>query len=170
MSDAVPRRAPDYRFSLHRNLFGQVSSIPGVSQVVRSLYASTKPNRQRRGARTCAIVAVVTCMADAGYCQNYFGGPGVQIPGQTFGQTWDMPHARLLGSAPNPTPDDLCVYGSMQQHCYTDATQKERRRFIPNPDWPGHYREIRPGDDKVIEEMIRAQQLTRQRFWPGGSG
>jgi hypothetical protein len=70
----------------------------------------------------------------------------VQIPGQSFDQTWDMPQPRLLGSPPSPTPNDLCNCGLTQQHCYVDA-KKERRRFVPDPDWPGHYREFRPGDD-----------------------
>jgi hypothetical protein len=73
----------------------------------------------------------------------------------------------MLGSAPSPTPDDLCAHGSAEQHCYADAGRKERRRFIPDPDFPGHYREIRPGDDKVVERLIRAQELTRQRFLSG---
>jgi len=112
------------------------------------------------------IAAAISCIAGPVWCQNYFTGQ-MSIPGQSSGQTWDMPHPLLLGSAPSPTPDDLCVSGSTQRHCYVDPTTKERRRFIPDPDLPGHYRELRPGDDKIIENMLRAQKLTRQSFGPG---
>jgi len=119
------------------------------------------------GLAICVMVAVLTYRAETAHSQNAFGVQGVQIPGQTFGQTWDMPHPLMLGSAPSPTPDDLCAHGSVEQHCYVDAARTERRRFIPDPDLPGHYREIRTGDDKVVERMIRAQELTRQRFLSG---
>jgi hypothetical protein len=96
----------------------------------------------------------VAAFAVPASAQNFFAG--------TFSV---MPHRLILGSAPSPTPEDLCVYGSTELHCYTDATKKERRRFIPDPIYRGHFRELRPGDDKLIEDQIRAQkQVGREIF------
>jgi hypothetical protein len=81
------------------------------------------------------------------------------------GTTNDMPFQLVLGSAPSPKPADLCVYGSTELHCYTDITKIERRRFIADPVYPGHFREVRPGDDKLIEDQLRAQkQVPREIF------
>ena len=86
--------------------------------------------------------------------------------GYFAGMTNGMPHKLLLGSAPSPTPDDLCVYGSDAPHCFTDASGKERKRFIADPLNSGHFREIRPGDEKIVEGQIRAEKLVRQHlFW-----
>jgi hypothetical protein len=41
---------------------------------------------------------------------------------------------------------DFCNCGLTQQYCYVDA-ENERQRLVPDPDWPGHYCEFRPGDD-----------------------
>ncbi len=82
------------------------------------------------------------------------------------GLTAGMPHRLLLGSAPSPTPDDLCVYGSIQQHCYTDASRKERKKYIADPVDPGHFREMRPGDAKIVEAQIRTEMLIHgSLFW-----
>ena len=82
------------------------------------------------------------------------------------GMTAGMPHRLLLGSAPDPTPDDLCVYGSNQQRCYTDPSRKERRQYIADPANPGHFREVRPGDEKIVENQIRTEKLIHQSlFW-----
>jgi hypothetical protein len=71
-----------------------------------------------------------------------------------------MPHRLLLGSAPSLSPDDFCaLYLSNQAHCYADSTMKERRKYIPNPKQPWHYREIRPGDEKLIEDQLKAKPL-----------
>jgi hypothetical protein len=92
--------------------------------------------------------------AEPASAQNFFAG--------TFSV---MPHRLILGSAPSPTPEDLCVYGSTELHCYTDTTKKERRRFIADPIYRGHFRELRPGDEKLIEDQIRAQrQVGREIF------
>jgi hypothetical protein len=81
------------------------------------------------------------------------------------------PHGMMLGSAPSPKPADLCVAGSTADHCYTDATKTKRKIFVPdfdNPS-PGHYREYRPGDEKLIADQIRAQkQVGREIFRLGG--
>jgi len=77
-----------------------------------------------------------------------------------------MPHKLLLGSAPSPTPDDLCVYGSPEQHCYSDSLRKQRRQYIADPLNPGHFREVRTGDDKIVENQIRAEKVIHsQLFW-----
>ena len=82
------------------------------------------------------------------------------------GMTGGMPHRLLLGSAPSPTPDDLCVYGSNEPHCFTDPSRKERRQYIADPVNPGHFREVRPGDEKIVENQIRTEKLIHQSlFW-----
>jgi hypothetical protein len=86
--------------------------------------------------------------------------------GYFAGMTNGMPHKLLLGSAPTPTPDDLCVYGSNALHCFTDSSRQERRRYIADPLLPGHFREVRPGDEKIVEGQIRTEKLVRQHmFW-----
>jgi hypothetical protein len=89
-------------------------------------------------------VSLIGVIAEPASAQ-YFGG-----------QTYTMPYKLLLGSAPNPTPDDLCVWGSEEDHCYTNTTRSERRRYIPDPKNRGHFREVRPGDDKLIEGQLNA--------------
>ena len=84
----------------------------------------------------------------SGKPNNYFAG-----------MMGSMPHRLLLGSAPNPTPHDLCVYGSTAPRCYTDASRKQRRQYIADPDHPGHFREVRPGDEKIVEQQIRTEKL-----------
>lgn len=82
------------------------------------------------------------------------------------GMTGGMPHKLLLGSAPDPTPDDLCVYGSTAPHCYTDRSRTQRRQYIADPVYPGHFRELRPGDEAIVEAQIRAEKLIHsQLFW-----
>ena len=77
-----------------------------------------------------------------------------------------MPHRLLLESAPSPTPDDLCVYGSNQQCCFTDPPRQERRQYIGDPANPGHFREVRPGDEKIVENQIKTEKLIHQSlFW-----
>jgi hypothetical protein len=88
------------------------------------------------------------------------------MPSSYFGGGGGMPHKLLLGSAPTPTPDDLCVYGSDAVRCFTDSSRQERRHFIADPHLPGHFREVRPGDDKIVEQQILAEKLARQHmFW-----
>ncbi len=82
------------------------------------------------------------------------------------GVTGGMPHKLLLGSAPSPSPEDLCVYGSTELHCYTGSSRKERRQYIADPVNPGHFREVRPGDEKIVEDQIRTEKLVRHSlFW-----
>jgi hypothetical protein len=82
------------------------------------------------------------------------------------GMTAGMPHRLLLGSAPDPTPDDLCVYGSTAPRCYTDPTRKQRRQYIAHPVNPGHFREVRPGDENIVEAQIRTERLIHSHlFW-----
>ena len=58
------------------------------------------------------------------------------------------------------------MYGSNQPHCFTDASRTERKRFIADPLQPGHFREVRPGDEKILEGQILAEKLIRQHlFW-----
>jgi hypothetical protein len=86
--------------------------------------------------------------------------------GYFAGMTNGMPHKLLLGSAPSPTPDDLCAYGSDAVRCFSDSSRKDRRHFISDPLQPGHFREVRPGDEKIVEGQIRAEKLARQHmFW-----
>jgi hypothetical protein len=111
------------------------------------------------------IVAAVSWIAEPAFGQSTF--PGIPIPDQ-LGAVPDLPHPLMLGSAPTPTPDDLCARGSTQQHCYTDSSKKDRRHFIADPAWPGHFREIRPGDEKIIEHLISTQHLMNyQKFQLG---
>jgi len=93
-------------------------------------------------------------------------GPA-SVPTSYFGgNTGGMPHKLLLGSAPSPTPDDLCAYGSGAERCFTDSSRKGRRLFIADPLNPGHFRETRPGDDKIVEHQIQMEKLVRQHlFW-----
>ena len=117
---------------------------------------------------TCGLIvsgiAVVTCIAEPVFGQSAIGN----IPTSDQVGVSDLPHPLMLGSAPTPTPDDLCARGSTQERCYTDSSRKERRHFIPDPAWPGHVREIRPGDEKIVERLIKTQQLmSYQKFQLG---
>jgi len=86
--------------------------------------------------------------------------------GYFAGMSNAMPHKLLLGSAPSPTPNDLCAYGSDALRCFTDSSRKERRHYIADPLQPGHFREVRPGDEKIVENQIQAEKLARQHmFW-----
>jgi hypothetical protein len=86
--------------------------------------------------------------------------------GYFAGMTNGMPHKLLLGSAPSPTPDDLCAYGSDALRCFTDSSRQERRHYIADPLQPGHFREVRPGDEKIVENQLQAEKLARQHmFW-----
>ena len=49
------------------------------------------------------------------------------------GMTDGMPHKLLLGSAPSPTPDDLCVYGSNEPHC--DSIKQSAPSLTRFTDW-----------------------------------
>ena len=102
-------------------------------------------------------ISLVSVNAEPASAQ-YFGG-----------QTVTMPYKLLLGSAPNPTPEDLCVWGSEESHCYADSTRNERRRYIPDPMNRGHFREVRPGDDKLIEGQLKAQKQLPHEFIPLGA-
>jgi hypothetical protein len=92
-------------------------------------------------------LGLIGAIAAPASAQNFFAGT-----------TTDMPYQLVLGSAPSPKPTDMCVYGSTELHCYTDATRNERRRYIPDPKDPGHFREIRPGDEKLIDDQNRAKK------------
>ena len=107
------------------------------------------------------VITITDSLAQPAFSQaiNYFSGSRP-----------DLPYAMMVGSAPSPTPDDLCAAGATSEHCYTDATKTQRKRFVPNPKIPGHYREYRPGDDKLIENQIKARrQVGREIFGLGGS-
>ena len=100
---------------------------------------------------------------------GYPGTPAPPITNATnpfAGLTSNMPHKLMLGSAPTPTPDDLCVYGSIEPHCFTDAARQQRKQYISDPGNMGHFREMRPGDEKIIANQILTQQLIRgSLFW-----
>ncbi len=92
--------------------------------------------------------------------------PAANATNPFAGLTSSMPHKLMLGSAPTPTPDDLCVYGSVAPHCYTDAARQHRKQYIADPVNLGHFREMRPGDDKIIANQILTQLLIRgSLFW-----
>ena len=110
------------------------------------------------------VITVTNAAAQITPSDNFFFGLP-NTPGAS-------PHSAMLGSAPSPTPADLCVYGSGAEHCYTDATKTKRKIFVPDlsaPN-PGHYREYRPGDEKLIEDFIKSRkQVAREHFRLGGN-
>ena len=120
-----------------------------------------------RPLKTPGVVSV-----DASSLTSPIGYPEVPAPpvanatNPFAGLTSNMPHKLMLGSAPTPTPDDLCVYGSVEPHCYTDAVRQLRKQYIADPANPGHFREMQSGDEKIIANQILTQQLIRgSLFW-----
>jgi hypothetical protein len=112
-------------------------------------------------------IALTNAIPEPAFSQsaNWFMGSPVS------GEFSEAPF-QMLGSAPSPTPEDLCAAGSTAPHCYTDASKTERKKFVPDFSRanPGHYREYRPGDEKLIEDYIRARkQVAREHFRLGGS-
>ena len=106
------------------------------------------------------MVLILPCVVGAPAFANWFDGSSLHYAGG---------HKLLPGSAPTPTPDDLCAIGDTDAgRCFTDATRQVRKDYVLD-EKHGHYHEFHPGLDDKAATSQQAKPSGLVRHCPFGA-